>query len=82
MTPLPSETTFSGGKGVIVMIDSKIGVIDALYDALSDVAGVAESLSLVAGREDDDHMRMLARVLDGDAGLLREALQWLEGEEE
>ena len=56
-------------------------VIDALSVARSDIAGAAESLESVAAREDDDHMRMLARVLDGDAALLREALQWLEGEE-
>ena len=59
------------------MIDSKIGVVDAMDDAIVTLNGIADSLMYRASVEGDDMLSMLIRAASLQAERLMEASDWL-----
>ena len=62
------------------MADSRIGALDALRSAISNMRGASDALSARASLEGDDLASMLSESLDAQSERLSEVERWLEAE--
>ena len=60
------------------MVDSRIGALDALHSAISNLRGASDALSTRASLEGDDLTSMLSESLDVQTERLTEVERWLE----
>lgn len=60
------------------MIDSRIGALDALHSAISNLRGASDALGARASLEGDDLATMLSESLDVQTERLSDVEQWLE----